>query len=106
METFCKMKMVISLASTVKIVPNGAGWDRPGELISVWQIFANSNIQAAIRIQVPCLLQTWLPLDDTLIFDHNGNMIGQPADSIRYTMILKNQSGSAMSGGISLIPRP
>lgn len=41
-----------------------------------------------------------LTLDDTLIFDGNGNMIANPVDSIRYTMILKNQSGQSMLNAI------
>lgn len=39
-----------------------------------------------------------ITLDDTLVYDPNLNMLANPADSIRYTMILKNQSGSSMIG--------
>jgi hypothetical protein len=73
--------------------------DRPGEINFQYDKFSHQ-----LKIFRQPLESRSLPapnmitLDDTLIYDHNGNMIANPADSIRYTMILKNQSGSAMSG--------
>lgn len=37
-----------------------------------------------------------ITLSDTLIYDPNANMVANPSDSIRYTMILNNQSGQSL----------
>jgi len=41
-----------------------------------------------------------ITLTDTLFYDPNGNMTANPADSIRYTIILKNETGQSVLNAV------
>ncbi|MDZ4709100.1 MAG: Ig-like domain-containing protein [Saprospiraceae bacterium] len=41
-----------------------------------------------------------ISLTDTLIFDPNGNMVANPGDSIRYTIILRNETGQSVLNAV------
>lgn len=58
--------------------------------------FQTANGPLEARSLPPSPVLPTLTLTDTLIYDSNGNMTANPADSIRYTIILRNETGQSV----------